>query len=117
MKLSERSDKEILAVVNPIMDNLMEGSTEIDYEKHTRDFTERIKSKIVPESLEKMCRAYQAKWGFFEKREFVALFRREASVAVVWKQYCSKTTDEYVAEAVFVESEDGRILVDHALVY
>jgi hypothetical protein len=54
--------------------------------------------------------------GIFGKREYIALFRRRDSIAVVWKQYCTKSTDEYVAEAVFVE-HDNRLLIDHAMVY
>jgi len=37
MTLAEKSDR-VLAVADPIMDNLMEGSTEINHEKHTRDY-------------------------------------------------------------------------------
>jgi hypothetical protein len=44
MELANKTDEEILSVANPIMDNLMEGSTEIDHEKHTRDFTDRKKT-------------------------------------------------------------------------
>ena len=44
MPLTEKSDRDILAVADPIMDNLMEGSTAIDHEQHTRDFTDRMKS-------------------------------------------------------------------------
>ena len=99
-----------------MMDNLMEGSREIDHAKHTRDFTERLKDIVTAERLDAMCKDYQARIGFFEKREFIGLFRREKSVAVVWRQWSSKTTDEYVAEMVVVE-RDGRYLVDHAMIF
>ncbi|WP_154662499.1 hypothetical protein [Solimonas flava] len=36
MDLSRRSDADILAVADPIMDNLMQASTAIDYERHVR---------------------------------------------------------------------------------
>lgn len=39
MTLAHKSDKEILAIADSIMDNLMEGSTEIDHEKHTREIS------------------------------------------------------------------------------
>lgn len=110
------SDQEILAAVEPIMNNLMQGSTEIDHAKHTRDFTDRMKCIVTPERLAAACADYQSRIGFFERREFVALFRREASIAVVWKQYCSKSTDEFMAEAVFV-LDDDRWLVDHAMIF
>jgi len=116
ISLFEKSDAEILNLVNPIMDNMMAGSTAIDHAMHTRDFSDRIKNIVTPEYLDRVCQDYQQRWGIFTKREFVALFRRRHSIAVVWRQYCSLTTDEYVAEAVFIEN-DGRLLIDHTWVY
>jgi hypothetical protein len=116
MGLANKSDEEILEIANPIMDNLMEGSTEINHEKHTRDFTDRMKSIVTKDYLEKVCKRYQAEWGYFSKREFVAVFRRPSSVAIVWKQWCTKQDGEFVAELVLVENE-SRYLVDHATVY
>jgi hypothetical protein len=116
MELANKSDEKILEIANPIMDNLMEGSTEINHEKHTRDFTDRMKSIVTKDYLEKVCKRYQAEWGYFSKREFVAVFRRPSSVAIVWKQWCTKQDGEFVAELVLVEKE-SRYLVDHAMVY
>lgn len=116
MKLANLSDEEILAAANPIMDNLMQGSTEIDHEKHTRDFTDRLKNIVTPDYLEQVCRCYQAEWRYFSKREFVAVFRRPCSVAVIWKQACTLREGEFVAEIVLVE-KDSRVLVDHTMVY
>ena len=116
MELANKSDEEILKIANPIMENLMEGSTEIDHEKHTRDFTDRLKSIVTKDYLEKVCRRYQAEWGYFSKREFVAVFRRPSSVALVWKQWCTKQAGEFVAELVLVQRE-SRYLVDHAMVF
>ena len=116
MALTTLSDKEILDIADPLMDNLMEGSREIDHAKHTRDFTQRMKDIVTADRLEAMCKDYQARIGFFEKREFIGLFRRKHSVAVVWKQWSTKTTDEFVAEIVVVE-RDGCYLVDHAMIF
>lgn len=111
------TDAEILKLVEPLMSNMMEGSTEINHPKHTRDFTARMRCIVTPEHLRWVCEDYQAKWGLFEQREFVALFRRTESVAIIWRQFCSRTSsDERVAEAVFT-LEDGRIMIDHAMVY
>lgn len=49
MELAGQSDQEILSVANPIMDNLMDASTKIDYERHIRDFTDRLKSVLSKE--------------------------------------------------------------------
>jgi hypothetical protein len=116
MTLDQKSDHEILRIVNPIMDNLMAASTEIDHERHTRDFTDRIKAIVTKEHLEKVCRKYQEEKGFFTEREFVAMFRRPGAVAVVWRQKFTKAEGEFVAEMLLVE-QDGRYLVDHVMVW
>ena len=116
MDLAQKSDAEILAVVTPIMDNLMDASTAIDYERHTRDFTDRLKSVLSEESLQSICEHYQSTKGFFAKREFVAAFRRPDSVAVVWQQRFTKQPGEFVAELVLVQ-QGGKYLVDHVMVF
>ena len=116
MDLTQKSDAEILAVVNPIMDNLMDASTAIDYERHTRDFTERAKSVLSKAALQSICAQYQSTKGFFATREFVAAFRRQDSIAVVWRQWFTKHPGEFVAELVLVQS-GGRYLVDHVMVF
>ena len=116
MQLSARNDAEILAVADPIMDRLMEGSNRIDHAMHVSDFTERLKSMVSEAGLERMCTDFQSRSGLFSHRELVAIFRRSDSVAIVWRQYATETDDEFVADLVLVE-KDGRYLVDHALVY
>ena len=116
IELAQQADEHILAIANPLMDNLMEGSREIDHARHVRDFTDRLKEIVTAERLEAMCKDYQARIGFFERRKVVGIFRRKNSVAVVWRQWSSKTDDEYVAEIVIVE-KDGRYLVDHAMIF
>lgn len=116
MNFEEMSEKEILAVANPIMDNLMEASTEIDHEKHCRDFTDRMKRIVTKDHFQKVCEEYQSTKGYFEERQAVAVFRRPNSVAVIWKQYFSKARGEFVAEMVLVH-QDGKYLCDHVMVF
>jgi hypothetical protein len=116
MDLVQKSDSEILKVVNPIMDNLMEASTAIDHARHVRDFTERAKNIVTAAHLQRVCEKYQKEKGYFAKREFVALFRRPHSIAVVWKQWFTKAPGEHVAELVLIQQGD-RYLVDHVMVF
>lgn len=114
--LSDMSDSEILAIANPIMDNLMEASTRVDYENHIRDFTDRAKSALSKEWFDIVCKQYQSTKGFFGPREFITLFRRPDSIALIWKQSFTVQAGDYVAEMVLVE-ESGRYLVDHVMVF
>lgn len=116
MSLDQKSDAEILEIVNPMMDNLMDASTHIDHARHTRGFTKRLKAIVTEDYLKKVCAKYQSERGYFGERTFVALFRRPGAVAVVWKQRFTKVEGEYVAEALIVD-QDGRYLIDHAFVW
>lgn len=116
MNLTTQSDAEILAIVNPIMDNLMDASTTIDYDRHIRDFTDRAKRMLSKERLQSVCAEYQSTKGYFAQREFVAVFRRPNSIAIVWRQGFTKQAGEFVAELVLVQ-EGSRYLVDHVMVF
>lgn len=109
------SDEAILAIANPMMDNLMEASMRIDHKAHTQDFSARLK-KIVSESyLQQVCKNYQQEKGLFATREFIALFKREHSAVIVWRQTFTKAKGSYLAEMLLLE-EDGKIVCDHVQV-
>ena len=46
MKLATATDEKILAVIDPIMDNLMQASTDVDHERHVRDFTGQLFGQV-----------------------------------------------------------------------
>ena len=116
MNFETLSDEDILIIANPIMDNLMEASTEIDHAKHVKDFTDRMKKIVMPEYLREICETYQVEKGFFSHREVVAVFKRPHSAAIIWKQSFTKVKGEFVAEMVLV-NVDGKYLCDHAMVF
>ena len=115
MDLIHKSDEEIMRIVTPIMDNLMKASTEIDYDKHLLNHTERAKKTITREELEDMCKSYQAKFGIFTERELMGIARHHNYINVVWKQKMSKTDDEFLAIMCLVQEGD-RYLVDRCWV-
>jgi len=116
MHLATLSDEDILKMVEPLMENMLEGSTQRDHAKHVADFTTRLKVIVTEDNLSRQCEDYQKKLGFFDRKEPVAIFRRSHSVAVIWRLWYTKSDDEYVCEAMFVERED-RILFEHCMIF
>jgi hypothetical protein len=97
MNWLEMSDDEIMAIATPIMDNLMQASTDIDHERHVRDFSDNMKAIVTKKSLEKQCREYQQELGFFARRELVGIFRKKTDVRIFWRQWYTRSDDEFVA--------------------
>jgi hypothetical protein len=116
MDLIYQSDAEIPSVANPLMDNLMDASARGDYERHIRDFPDRLKAQLPRDRFDAICQSYQSSMGVLGGREFVALFRRPDSIAIVRKQSFTKQAGEFVAEIVIVQ-QNGKYLVDHAMVF
>lgn len=110
------SDSEIYEIIEPLIDNMLEGSAEINHSKHTRDFTQRLKVIVTEENLSQQCADYQERLGFFDRREAVALFRRKHSIAATWRLFFTKSDDEFVLEAMFVD-RDGQLQIEHCMIF
>ena len=115
MNWLEKSESEILAIANPIMDNLMQASTEVNHARHVKDFSDELKLIVTKENLEAQCKAYRATLGTFAEREFVAVFKKETDAAIFWKQKYTQSTGEHIAFLRLIDV-DGRIRVQNVSV-
>jgi len=97
------SDAELLKIAAPIMDNLMDGSTERDWDKHTLNFTDGAKASLSKENLLRQCDEYQSTFGNFAQREFVGITRHPKYVNVIWTQRMTKSEGEYMAILTLVQ--------------
>lgn len=52
--LTKLNDAEILELIEPMMDRMLEGSARIDHAMHVQDFTDRLKSIVTEERLGEM---------------------------------------------------------------
>lgn len=110
MKLNELSDEEIVQLATPIMDNLMDGSTQRNWEKHTKDFAPGLRAQLPEDELLRQCNAYQASHGDFASRDLMGVMRHPDYVSLYWKQRMTKVQDEYLAVLSLV-AVDGTVQV------
>ena len=115
MNWLEMTESQILEIANPIMDNLMEASTNVNHERHVRDFTNQLKAIVTKENLEVQCKEYQTTLGYLSEREFVGVFRKETDVAIFWRQKYTESTGEHIAFLRLISLE-GKILVQNVSV-
>ena len=103
MSLAQKTDAEILAIVEPLMDNCLARSTERDYAKHVCDFTDRLRAIVTPENIVTQLKSGQPTNGYFTERELIGIFRRPGRVGVVWRQFLTKAEGEFVNYTFFGE--------------
>ena len=110
MSWLEISDEDVMSIVEPIMNNLMDASTKIDHPSHVRDFSDKLKDIVTKENLESQCREYQTELGFFAERKLIGIIKKKTDVRVFWKQWYTKTTDEYLA-FIHIKKQNGKYTV------
>jgi hypothetical protein len=115
MNFENMSKEDVYEIANPMMNNLMDASTNINHEKHVLNFTDRLKNIVTKEHLQEVCKQYQQEKGFFSERNLLAVLRRPDSAVITWKQTFTKASGEYLAEMVLVYKND-QFLVDHTWV-
>ena len=115
MELANKSEEEILSIANPIMDNLMEASTNIDYANHIKDFSDKIKNKFTEEEFQSQCKERQEKYGEFSSRKFMGITKQSDFINIYWKQKTTKNENEFAAILTLTE-EGSRYIVQRAFV-
>lgn len=100
------SDNAVMEIATPIMDNLMQAATECDYERHVRDFCLEAKQGLEKDGFENQCRAYQEAWGHFTERELLGVVKKSTSALIVWRQWCAKSDDQFIASLRLIENND-----------
>ena len=106
MNWLELNDHEVLEIITPMMDNLMNASTEINHAKHIQYFSDNMKSIVTKDNLEKQCKEYQNILGVFTKRELIGIIKKKKDVRVFWRQFYSKSTDEFLSFIHVVKNVD-----------
>ena len=106
MNWLELTDEKILKIANPIMDDLMKASTDVNYEKHVTHFSEKLKGIVSKVNFENQCKEYQENLGFFSKREFVGIFKKESDVRIFWRQYYTNSKNQFLAFLHLIVNND-----------
>jgi len=106
-KMKNLSDAEIIQIATPIMDNLIEGSTERDWAKHTKHFTEEARAGLSEDNLLQQCEQYQSKHGNFAERKFIGITRHPLYVNILWSQRMTISDGEFMAVLTLVQQDDN----------
>lgn len=110
MQFFEKPEEEILEVANPIWDNLVEGSNEMDYEKISRQFSKNMLEKADEANLKNQWETSEVLSSLSTRREYLGCLRRGRFVTVLWKQISYKVPGDYLGRLVLgMEEKEVKI--------
>ena len=116
MNLLEKSDDEIIAIANPIWDNLVKTSNMKDYGGFTKDFGTQMLFGANEVELGKQWANNKLLTSLSEKQEFLGTIRRNQFITVLYKQTSQTMPGEFLGRLV-LGVEDGLVKVFGATIY
>lgn len=105
------TDEQVQAAADPILDNLLAGFNEGDYQKYSKDFDATLKESL-PESRFKQVRGeILQKIGKYQSRKYFGFLNQNKFTAVLWKGKFSNTTSDVLIKLVVSKRPDKVVVV------
>lgn len=106
-----RTDQEVQAVAEPILDNLLAGFNEGDYQKYSRDFDATLK-EAVPEAKFKAVRQdIFNKIGKYQAKTYLGALRQAPHSVALWRGKFSGTDNDVLIRLVLSKRQDRTYVV------
>ncbi len=111
----EDSDERIIALAEPLVQNLLDGAEAQDYGKFSRDFSHSMKS-VMPHDLfmEQTIGLHHVR-GKCTSRKPLGVLRKNKTVLVLWSARYEKTEDDMLIQLKLV-MENGKLVISSALI-
>ena len=116
MSLLEKSDDEIIAIANPIWDNLVKTSNMRDYGGFTKDFGTQMLFGANEVELGKQWANNKLLTSLSEKQDFLGTIRRAQYITVLYKQTSNTQPGEFLGRLV-LGIEDDLVKIFGATIY
>ncbi len=116
MSIVEKTDEEILAIANPMWNDLVKHSNNKNYGAFTRDFSEEMLRGANEIEMGKQFARSKLTRGLNSDPEFLGIIRRGDYVTVLYKQTNKNISGEYLGRLV-LGYEDKEIKIFGATIF
>lgn len=101
-----------VSYAGPMLDNILAGIAARDYDKFSKDFSERMKEGIPEEDFHSLVTTLEAKLGTYEGRSFDSAVRTKSAMdlmVVTYQAAYSKESDVTI-KVYFSETGDRKLI-------
>ena len=109
------TDTEIIELAEPLLQNLLDGSDELNYEKFGRDFSHGMKT-VMPHGMfmEQSVGIRQVR-GKCVARKALGVLRKNKTALVIWCAQYEKTSDDMLIQ-LKLNYENDQLVISGALI-
>lgn len=106
-----KTDKEVQALADSILDNLLAGFNEGNYQKYAKDFDPTLKESLPEKKFEQVRSEILNKIGTYQSRTYLGFLNQNKFTVVLWKGKFSKTTSDVLIKLVTSKRQDKVVVV------
>ena len=116
MNIIEKTDEEILAIANPMWDNLIKFSNEENYGAFTRNFSAAMLLGANEIEMGKQFARCELTKNLSIEKNYLGMIRRGEHVTVLYKQTNTKKEGEWLGRLV-LGYEDDKVKIFGATIF
>ena len=106
-----KNDKEVRAIADPILNNVLTGFNEGNYAKYSRDFTPTLLEAISAKRFQQVREDILKKIGKYQSRKYLGFYQYNRTTVVLWKGRFSKTDNDVLIKLVVSKRKDKNLVV------
>jgi len=111
----ESTDEQIIALAEPLLQNLLDGANALNYEKFTHDFSHSMKTVMPHDLFMEQTIGLQHVRGKCVSRKPLGVLRKNKTALVVWSAQYEKTDDDMLIQLKLV-FENDKLVISSALI-
>lgn len=105
------SDQQVQALADPVLDNLLAGFNEGNYQKYSRDFDPTLKESLPDEKFKQVRSEILNKIGQYQSRKYLGFLNQNKFTAVLWKGKFAQTTSDVLIKLILSKRGDKVVVV------
>ena len=105
------SDQQVQAAADPILDNLLAGFNEGDYQKYSKDFDPTLKESLPEAKFKQVRSEILQKIGKYQSRKYLGFLNQNQFTVVLWKGKFSDTASDVLIKLVSSKRPDKVVVV------
>lgn len=106
-----QTDKDVQVATDAILDNLLAGFNEGNYQKYSKDFDPTLKESLPEAKFTQVRTEILNKIGQYQSRKYLGFLNQNKFTAVLWKGKFNKTTSDVLIKLVVSKRADKVVVV------
>ncbi len=99
-------DRQVKALAEPILDNLMKGFNQGDYAQFSNNFDQTMRETITEKNFQQVRDDLLKKWGKYKSKTYLGFLNQKDYTIILWKAAFADTKRDVLIKLVLSRSQD-----------